>query len=477
MNPEIALIHPYRTDDYYYLYDGLSNRIYRINDTTYDRIVKGDQQDIRYVCSVIRENGNCQQNQDVNENLPNSRKSINAPKSYTEIDQDLDSRMNQLILEITEKCPLRCQYCVYSGAYKYEREHSLRSMPVSIAEKAIDLFIDHSHDFVDMRTISFYGGEPLNEYDLIRHCVKYGLSKVNKESIHFSLTTNGFLLTREKFDFLVQNNIMLYVSLDGPRELHNRYRITVGGRNTFDRIDKNLKDLRIFNKDYYAEKVNFLCVISDYNELPQLCDFFDNYELTSGHMVVFSPIGNFDMSEAHTEKIQTTYNPEVLREIRAEYCKAVVNGQKSSGVTRPALDELVRRVHERKIGSQTENLYPNGMCIPGVRKLYVRADGVFYPCERVGDAFPIGSVNDGVDVTSVINLVNDYCQLCNEVCINCWASGLCTACFTHAREGTQMTLERKLDNCHSIRSEVHAALVMYSTIMEENPAALENHLY
>lgn len=197
-----------------------------------------------------------------------------------EIKDKLNNDLHQLTLVVTEQCNLRCKYCVYSGNYYYERTHSNRKMPLDLAFKAIDFLFSHARDSAKIY-ISFYGGEPLLEFNLVKKCVEY--VKVKNEMAHkdinFSITTNGILLNNEVINFLISNKIGLIISLDGPEKIHNRYRVFPTGNGTFEIIIKNLFKLRKRNKEYYDKYVGFNTTITPPYDLFELYNFFNHVNL------------------------------------------------------------------------------------------------------------------------------------------------------------------------------------------------------
>ena len=140
-----------------------------------------------------------------------------------------------LILNITEQCNFRCKYCVYSGIYNSTRIHNPKVMEFSTAKKAVDLFLKNLETKkcmvkINSFSICFYGGEPLLEFSLIKDIVKYAKVEVTKKGLDkvyelkFRLSTNGYLLDKKEIvDFLVRNNTILNVSLDGPKEEHDKF--------------------------------------------------------------------------------------------------------------------------------------------------------------------------------------------------------------------------------------------------------------
>ena len=110
--------------------------------------------------------------------------------------------LNELVLQVTKQCNLRCKYCAYSGNY-YNREHSSSRMRFETARKAIDFYLKRSDKF-DKLSVAFYGGEPLLEFELIKKCVKYILENKGDKKVTFPMTTNGTLLTQEVTELLVE---------------------------------------------------------------------------------------------------------------------------------------------------------------------------------------------------------------------------------------------------------------------------------
>lgn len=82
-----------------------------------------------------------------------------------------ENSLNTIILQVTQNCNLRCQYCVYSGSY-INRVHNNKRMSVEVAKQAIDFLAKHSMNSKEI-SIGFYGGEPLLEFSLIQEIVDY----------------------------------------------------------------------------------------------------------------------------------------------------------------------------------------------------------------------------------------------------------------------------------------------------------------
>ena len=84
----------------------------------------------------------------------------------------------QLLLEVTSICNFRCKYCTYSGHYKHTRNHGEMNMDFVVAKRAIDYYFEnfeiaYKRNAQKKPIISFYGGEPLINFTLIKKIVNY----------------------------------------------------------------------------------------------------------------------------------------------------------------------------------------------------------------------------------------------------------------------------------------------------------------
>ncbi len=205
------------------------------------------------------------------------------------------SNVSHLVLSLTDECNLRCKYCVYSGAYdKSHRRHSNKKMSFKTARKAVDLCL-HYAGCASRKTsvreiyIGFYGGEPLLETELITATIAY----VEKESTRLglkdlfsfipSISSNGLLLSDATVDYLVRNNVSIAVSIDGPQAIHDRYRVTVSQKGTWQKIMGNLRRLKKRHPEFYAQKVTFLCTVQPNHDGEAIDNFF------SSHSELFHP--------------------------------------------------------------------------------------------------------------------------------------------------------------------------------------------
>ena len=118
--------------------------------------------------------------------------------------------VNNLALHLTEQCNMRCKYCFMTRGNG--------RMPAEVAEAAVDYLLQECGNYA---TITFFGGEPLLEFDLIKHITEYVRIKSNFPVL-LDIVTNGTLLTEEFLQFADINDIQIGISYDGLLNDTNR---------------------------------------------------------------------------------------------------------------------------------------------------------------------------------------------------------------------------------------------------------------
>ena len=152
---------------------------------------------------------------------------------FEDLTQSIPQNMRQVVLEVTENCNLRCDYCIYQNSFSGFRDFSPRSMSEETAIKAIDYILKNSYR--DEIYVGFYGGEPLLKFDLIKKCVSYALENRGEKKVTFSMTTNGVLMTEEKAEYFASiPEFSLMFSIDGDEKTHNEHRKLENGRGSFE---------------------------------------------------------------------------------------------------------------------------------------------------------------------------------------------------------------------------------------------------
>lgn len=141
------------------------------------------------------------------------------------------------LLKVASRCNLDCDYCY---VYKHA-DQSWRNQPKLMATATIDRFARRLSEYLDLHdlpefSVTFHGGEPLlfggERLTSAARTIREIAGPAH--ALSFSLQTNGTLLTDELIAQLESIPIDVSLSLDGPRDLHDRHRLDHAGRSTFD---------------------------------------------------------------------------------------------------------------------------------------------------------------------------------------------------------------------------------------------------
>ena len=140
-------------------------------------------------------------------------------------------------------CNLDCKYCFY-----LEKEHLYTStvdwrMPDEVLEAYIRQYIEAQN--VPVISFAWQGGEPtILGVNFFRRAVELQQKHAHGKRIENALQTNGVLIDDEWGEFLAESRFLVGLSIDGPRDLHDKYRVDKGGKPTFDKVTRGLEYLK-----------------------------------------------------------------------------------------------------------------------------------------------------------------------------------------------------------------------------------------
>lgn len=486
----MSFIHKFTFNDRYFIYDVNTNKIFEVDEIIYTissyfnllslEEIKEKYAD-RFPARLIEIAWNTLQiRHQENGHLLDIR-IMNRGHSFdwAGIEPAIESEVRHMVLNVTDDCNLRCSYCVYSGDFEGRRTYSKSLMTKEIAQKAIDYFLEHSSNIKGFMALGFYGGEPLLNFDLIKWSIEY-LSVKNKRDIPliYTLTTNGTAFNQEIIDFLIKNNVMLFISLDGPEEIQDKNRRTIGDKSTFDSIVKNLKQIKSTSLAYYKSNIRFSSVLTGGSDYLELDCFFAEHGL---------PVRVSSLEAFGVDKLQSL-NPFIHRisnfdKMKEKFINASIDNRFNSKeeisellLVKNLFENTLRRIHRRY---PTRDLIqdPPGhsICMPGANRIFVSTTGEYFICEKVegNSNMRVGDVDSGVDINVVKNLVNDYYDFINEECSDCWLIRMCSACFVHAVHNNQLDKEKFRQNCQLRKRVFNDALITYIEIATQNPDAFD----
>jgi uncharacterized protein len=148
--------------------------------------------------------------------------------------EKINSKVLHLSVMTTLKCNFRCVYC-------FEKRSNL-DMEVDVQD-AIVKFIEKNIKDYDAIHIDWYGGEPLLNLNCIYNVSNQiiNICKENNKEYFGTITTNGYNLTKEIVDKLLEVNVnAAQITLDGGKYIHDQRRILVSKEGTFDQIIENI---------------------------------------------------------------------------------------------------------------------------------------------------------------------------------------------------------------------------------------------
>lgn len=146
-------------------------------------------------------------------------------------------------------CNLACSYCFFLDKELLYPDSKFRMTEETLEAYIRQLIETHSSSQV---TVAWQGGEPtLMGVDFYRKAIQYQ-EKYRRPGMTFENTmqTNGTLLDDEWCQFFKENNFLIGLSLDGPRHLHDAYRVDKGGAPTFDKVMRGLRLLQKHGVEY-----------------------------------------------------------------------------------------------------------------------------------------------------------------------------------------------------------------------------------
>ena len=174
-------------------------------------------------------------------------------------------------------CNIDCKYCFYLEKENLYPENQLEKNNWVMPDDVLEEYIKQKIESTDLEEESFtwQGGEPtLLDVEYFKKAVNLQRKYANGKKINNSFQTNGILLDNEWCKFFKDNSFLIGLSIDGPRELHDRYRVDKGGRPTFDRVMHGLSLLKKHNIDFntltVVQKDNSYYPIEVYNFLKEI---------------------------------------------------------------------------------------------------------------------------------------------------------------------------------------------------------------
>lgn len=393
--------------------------------------------------------------------------------------------LRQLLIEVTDKCNLKCKYCGYGEFYSNYDQRETRNQTFDNVKVLIDYLADLWHSDYNVShnntiTIGFYGGEPLMNMKLIRETIAYIESlHITNLKFRYNMTTNAVLLDRY-MDYLAEKEFTLLISLDG-NEYQSGYRVDKHGKSSFARVTGNVQKLKDAHPDYFEKNVHFNAVLHDLNSVEEC---YKSINGLFGKKPRFSELNTNGIIQERVEEFTRMFNdktqsfrkalthdPSFKNDFDMEddaslsYHFMIMNyvGNRYSG-------------HVDLFDSARDGKYiPTGTCRPFERKLFLTVNGKILPCERIGQEHAIARLSDGkldLDCVAVAGYYSSLYEKIIKCCSHCHLNRSCGQCLFLLKEKNGQLVCPGIETDAKIREKFSAFL----TYAETNPGDYEKLL-
>ena len=370
--------------------------------------------------------------------------------------------LSTLVLNVTTGCNLSCTYC-----YKEDLDTpaDARRMDFETARKSVELLLSEGEGRSRLGVV-FFGGEPLTNLPLIRQVVDYAEQRCGElgKQPDFSLTTNALLLTVEVANYLDAHRFGITVSIDGPRAVHDRNRMTVGGAGTYDTVAKNARMLlERYRSKPVAARVTLAPGVSDAETI------FDHLKYELGFEEVgFAPVTADQDAWFGLEGEELARVFQQMKRLGERYEHAALCGRY---IGFSNLHHLIGDLHHG-----TRKLLP---CGAGVALLAVDHEGKLNLCHRfTGSDLPtFGDVQHGIDKPGLGAFLDQARDLSGRWCAQCHIRSLCGGgCYHERYQRYGDPLHPSYQYCELLREWIEFGIATYSRISARNPGFFERHL-
>ena len=439
------MLHQYKLNGYNIIIDTCSGGVHAVDDMAYDIIGRFESESREAILSDWPLGGECYDEIAAMK----AAGQLFTPDTFEDKAGMLKAKtagvVKALCLHIAHTCNLNCAYC-FASQGKYQGERAVMSFEVG--KRALDFLIEHSGTRRNLE-VDFFGGEPLMNFQVVKDLVAYARSieKEKNKNFRFTLTTNGLLIDRDVIEFANREMSNVVLSLDGRKEIHDKYRVDYAGTGSFDRIVPKFQELvqARGGKNYYM-RGTFTHRNPDFlKDVQTMLDL--GFRELSMEPVVCAPEDEAALTEADLAVVMQQY----------EDLATLMLQKDEEGDPFTFYHYMIDLqggpcIYKRISG-----------CGSGTENMAVTPWGDLYPCHQfVGDeAFKLGDIWQGVTNTAKQNEFMDCNVYARPDCKDCWAklycSGGCAANAYHATGSIKGIYE---PGCRLFRKRMECAIMV-----------------
>ena len=448
------MIHQYKLGGYHIVLDVCSGAVHVVDEVAYDIIAIFEENARETVLDTMKERYPNLTQADLEEcyaqvaELKESGK-LFAPDMFESMAGTLKEKtagvVKALCLHIAHTCNLNCAYC-FASQGKYHGERA--TMSYEVGKQALDFLMEHSGTRRNLE-VDFFGGEPLMNFQVVKDLVAYARSveKEKNKNFRFTLTTNGVLVDDEVIEWANQECSNVVLSLDGRKEIHDRFRADYAGNGSWEKIVPKFQKFveARGGKEYYMRGTfthanpDFLKDIQTmldlgFNELsmePVVCAEGDPSALTKEDMAIvmdqYEKLAYLMLERDKAGKPFTFYH--YMIDLSGGPC-----------------------IYKRISG-----------CGSGTEYMAVTPWGDLYPCHQfVGEErFKLGDIWNGVSNPEVQQEFASCNVYAHPECRDCWARLYCSGgCAANAYHATGSVTGVYQQGCELFRKRMECAILV-----------------
>jgi len=448
------MIHQYKLGGYNIVLDVCSGSVHVVDEIAYDMIAMFEENSREAVLAAMEEKypavsaGELAGCYDQILGLKEAGK-LFAPDTFEPMAGKLKQRtagvVKALCLHIAHSCNLNCAYC-FASQGKYQGERALMSFEVG--KRALDYLIENSGTRRNLE-VDFFGGEPLMNFQVVKDLVAYARSveKQHNKNFRFTLTTNGVLVDDDVIDFANKECSNVVLSLDGRKEIHDRYRVDYAGNGSWERIvPKFQKFVEAREGKNYYMRGTFTHANPDFvKDIRQMLDL--GFRELSMEPVVSAPGDAAALTEEDLPVVLQQY--EELAQLMLQ------KDQEGDPFTfyHYMIDLTGGPCIYKRISG----------CGSGTEYMAVTPWGDLYPCHQfVGDEkFKLGNIWDGVTNTEIQSEFAACNVYAHPECRDCWARLYCSGgCAANAYHSTGSVTGVYEYGCKLFRKRMECAIMV-----------------
>jgi len=459
------MIHQYQLGGHNIVLDICSGSVHVVDEVAYDIIAMFEAHDKDEIIAAMQEKyGGCEDitSEDIVEcyeqvvSLKEGGK-LFTPDTFQSMAGQLKAKTSGVIkalcLHVAHICNLNCAYC-FASQGKYHGDRAV--MSYEVGKQALDFLIQNSGTRRNLE-VDFFGGEPLMNFDVVKQLVAYARSveKEHNKNFRFTLTTNGVLIDDDVIEFANKEMSNVVLSLDGRKEIHDRYRVDYAGNGSWEKIVPKFQKMveAREGKNYYMRGTfthanpDFLKDIEKMLELgfselsmePVVCASGDPSELTAEDMPIvmeqYEKLAELMLKRDKEGKPFTFYH--YMIDLTGGPC-----------------------IYKRISG-----------CGSGTEYMAVTPWGDLYPCHQfVGEEkFKLGDIWNGVSNHEIQNEFAACNVYARPECHDCWAKLYCSGgCAANAYHATGAITGVYKYGCELFKKRMECAImVAVARMLEE----------